>query len=157
MKAFFVTKRLAFGSGIRTWRDVEKLQTLGVTHVINLRRNKHGKKVRQFKNLRLRFTDDKKPRPAWFYRRALLFYERALGKRGCKVFVMCRAGICRSASLTYFLLRASGFTSARAEKVVVHVRPCAIICPAYREYGEAFLACRKTQRRVQKGSVRRTA
>lgn len=140
MRVFWVSERLAFGSGIRSWRDVEKLQSLGVTHVINLRHNKHGKKVRQFKNLRLRFTDDKKLRPAWFYRRALIFYMRALGKRSSKVFVMCRAGICRSASLTYFLLRASGFTCTRAKKTVVRVRPCAIICPAYRECGEAFLS-----------------
>jgi protein-tyrosine phosphatase len=139
MRVFWVSERLAFGSGIRTWRDVEKLQSLGVTHVINLRRNKHGKKVRQFKYLRLRFTDDKKLRPHWFYRRALVFYTRALGKRSSKVFVMCRAGICRSASLTYFLLRASGFTSARAQRTVLRVRPCAIICRAYRECGEAFL------------------
>jgi protein-tyrosine phosphatase len=140
MRAFWVSERLAFGSGIRTWRDVEKLQSLGVTHVINLRRNKHGKKVRQFKNLRLRFTDDKQPRPRWFYHKALRFYAQALDQPSSKVFVMCRAGICRSASLTYFLLRASGFSYSRAEKVVVRVRPCAIICRAYRECGEAFLS-----------------
>ena len=49
MKAVFVTKRLAFGRGITKWRDVEQLQELGITHVINLRRHIHDKKVRQFK------------------------------------------------------------------------------------------------------------
>jgi hypothetical protein len=49
VKAFFTTKRLAFGSGIKTWRHVEQLQALGSTHVINLRFNHHGKKVRKFK------------------------------------------------------------------------------------------------------------
>jgi hypothetical protein len=30
----FVTKQLAFGSGITKWRDVEQLRKLGITHVI---------------------------------------------------------------------------------------------------------------------------
>src|SRR5487761_1354306 len=116
MKVFWVSKRLAFGSAITTWRHVEQLQALGVTHVINLRRNRHDNKVRQFKNVWLPFRDDKKPRPAWFYRDALRFYERAKENSDFKVFVMCHHGICRSASLTYFLLRgASGFTHARAQ------------------------------------------
>jgi hypothetical protein len=42
--------------------------------------------------------------------------------------------------MTYFLLRASGFTCTRAESVVHRVRPCAIIAPGYRECGENFLA-----------------
>jgi hypothetical protein len=69
MKAVFVTKRLAFGSGITKWRDVEQLERLGITHVINLRRNIHDKKVRQFECLWLPFNDDKQPRPRWFYER----------------------------------------------------------------------------------------
>src|ERR1700679_3197469 len=33
MKAYFINKRLAFGSGIKTWRHVEQLQALGITHL----------------------------------------------------------------------------------------------------------------------------
>ncbi len=65
MKAVFVTKRLAFGSGITKWRDVEQLHKLGITHVVNLRWNLHDKKVRQFECLWLPFKDDKKLRPRW--------------------------------------------------------------------------------------------
>ena len=149
MKVFWVSKRLAFGSAIATWRHVEKLQALGITHVINLRHGKHGKKVRQFKSLWLPFTDDKKPRPSWFYRDALRFYKRAMRKPQSKVFVMCHHGICRSPSLTYFLLRgASGFSHARARKPVLRVRPRAVM-PAYRERGEDFLALDGRTRRVQ--------
>lgn len=140
MKVFWVSKRLAFGSAITTWRNVEQLQALGVTHVINLRRNRHDSKVRQFKNLWLPFRDDKKLRPDWFYRDALQFYKRAMKESDSKAFVMCHHGICRSASLTYFFLRASGFTHAGAESVILRVRPCAVICGAYRECGDKFLA-----------------
>jgi hypothetical protein len=141
MKVFWVGKRLAFGSAITTWQHVEKLQALGVTHVINLRHGKHGKKVRQFKSLRLPFRDDMKSRPRWFYRRALRFFMRAMRKSQAKVFVMCHHGICRSPSLTYFLMRgALGFTHSQAQKAVLRARPCAVIARAYREGGEIFLA-----------------
>jgi protein-tyrosine phosphatase len=134
-----VTKRLAFGSEITTWRSVEQLQALGITHVVNLLGNRHRKKIRQFKNVRLSFRDDMKPRPRWFYRHALRFYKRAMRKPKAKVFVMCRLGICRSASMTHFLLRASGYGKARAESVVLRARPCAKIRRTYRECGEQFL------------------
>jgi hypothetical protein len=141
MKVFWVGKGLAFGSAITTWGHVEKLQGLGFTHVINMRQGKHGKKVRQFKNLCLPFPDDMKSRPCWFYRRALRFFKRAMRKHQAKVFVMCHHGICRSPSLTYFLLRgASGFTHSQAQNAVLRVRPRAIIARGYREGGEIFLA-----------------
>src|SRR5712692_9881747 len=101
MKVYWVSKRLAFGSAVTTWGHVEKLQALGITHVINLRHGKHGKKIREFKSLWLPFRDDKKPRPRWFYRWALRFYERAMRKPNTKVFVMCHHGISRSPYLTY--------------------------------------------------------
>src|ERR1700676_326109 len=139
MRAFFVTKRLAFGGEISTWGHVEQLQTFGITHVVNLLSNKHRKKIGQFKNLRLSFRDDMKPRPRWFYRRALRFYKKAMRKPNAKVFVMCRLGICRSASMTYFFLRASGFGYAQAENIVLRARPCAKIRRSYRECGEQYL------------------
>ena len=141
MKAYWVSRRLAFGSAITTWQHVDKLQALGFTHVINLRHGKHSKKVREFKNLWLPFRDDMQSRPRWFYRRALRFYKRAMRKPNAKVFVMCHHGLCRSPSLTYFLLcGASGFTHSRAQNVVLRARPRAIVGRAYREGGEIFLA-----------------
>ncbi len=46
MKAFWVSKRLAFGSAVTAWGHVEKLQALGITHIINLRHGKHGRNPR---------------------------------------------------------------------------------------------------------------
>jgi protein-tyrosine phosphatase len=146
VKAVFVTKRLAFGSGITKWRDVEQLRRLGITHVINLRRNVHDKKVRQFECLWLPFKDDKQPRPGWFYENASTFHRRAMRKRHTKVFVMCRLGICRSASLTYFLLRSSGTTERAARRLVVNARPWATVARSYRDSGEEFL--RSTRRSI---------
>src|ERR1700722_6601526 len=128
MKAYFVNKRLAFGSGIRTWRHVEQLRALGITHVINLRFNRHGKKEEAFKALWMPFKDDKQPRPRWFYRRAWTFYSKAMEQPNAKLFVMCRVGICRSASLTYFILRTSGMDVDAAQKIIARARPAASIC-----------------------------
>ena len=140
MKVFWVSRRLAFGSAVTTWGDVEKLQALGVTHVVNLRHGKHGKKIRQFKNLWLPFRDDMKMRPQWFYRRALRFYRKALRKPNTKVFVMCHHGACRSASLAYFFLRLEGLSLTRAKSTVIKARRSARVVPAYQRSGEDFLS-----------------
>jgi protein-tyrosine phosphatase len=143
VKAFFVTKRLAFGSAITKWRHVEQLRDLGITHVINLRRRTNNKKVRQFQWLWLPFKDDKKARPRWFYKRALKFYQRAVRQRDARVFVMCRMGICRSASLAYFFLRASEKSENEARERVVSARPCATVARAYLTSGEEYLRLRR--------------
>jgi protein-tyrosine phosphatase len=139
MKAFWVTKRLAFGSAITTWRHVEQLKAVGVTHVVNLRHGKHGRKVKQFKNLWLPFRDDMKPRPKWFYRRALRFCSVAFREPNCKIFVMCHHGTCRSPSLAYFLLRACGHEPEEAIALVRKARRTARIVRAYRYSCEKFL------------------
>lgn len=139
MKAFFVTKRLAFGSAVTTWSHAEKLRALGITHIINLRWSQNNAKVRQFEHIWLRFHDDKKPRPRWFYRRALKFYKKAIKHRRAKVLVMCHHGQCRSASLTYFFLRASGTSCREAESMIKGVRGTARVVPAYRKTSEDYL------------------
>jgi protein-tyrosine phosphatase len=139
VKAFFVSKRLAFGSAIRTKTHVKQLQALGITHVINLRWSGNNAKVRKFKHLWLPFHDDKQPRPRWFYKRTLKFYRKAMKKRDTKLLVMCHHGICRSASLTYFFLRTSGKSRAKAEFRIRRARPAARVVPAYRECGERYL------------------
>lgn len=139
MKACFVSKRLAFGSAIKTNTDAKQLRSLGVTHIINLRWSKNNANVRKFRHIWLRFHDDKKPRPRWFYKRALKFYRKAMRKRDTKLLVMCHHGICRSASLTYFLMRSSGKSTRKAERKIKAARPTARVVPAYRESSEKYL------------------
>ncbi len=135
---FFVTERLAFGSKVRLYRHVAKLRELGITHVIDVRMYP-SKKLREFKTVHLNFKDNGRPRPMWFYARALRFYRKALARPRSKVYVMCRAGRRRSASMTYFLLRASGISTCAAEAAIFRARPCAMIVKAYRESGEKYL------------------
>ncbi len=148
MIVFFVTERLAFGSKVRLYRHVAKLRELGITHVIDVRMYP-SKKLRTFNTIHLNFKDNGRPRPMWFYARALRFYREALGQQNSKVYVMCRAGRRRSASLTYFLLRASGTSPSAAENTVLRARPCATIVNAYRESGENYLRRRESDCRVQ--------
>lgn len=143
MKVFWVSKRLAFASAITSYGHVRKLQGLGVTHVINLRHGKHGKKIRQFESLWLPFRDDMEPRPEWFHRRALRFYQKAMRHPNSKVICMCHHGACRSPSMVYFLLRVEGLSPARAKAVVFKARKCARVVPAYQESGEYFLSLYK--------------
>ena len=92
MRVYWVNKHLAFGSIIKTQRDVDLLHGLGITHVINLLKNRNGKKIRRFDSLWLPFRDDKKPPPKWFYNKALNFHKRAFRKKGSKLLVMCYHG-----------------------------------------------------------------
>jgi len=138
MRLFFVNERLAFGSAIRTWQHVEKLRAVGITHVLNLRR-RENRKMHEFGYLWLKFADNKKPRSPWFYRSALRFYRRAMREADSKLFVMCHHGICRSPSLTYFLLRASGVGTQEAEQLLLNARPRARLIRAYKDSGDDFL------------------
>jgi hypothetical protein len=149
---FFVSDRLAFGSKVRLNRHVEKLQQLGITHVIDAR-NYPSKKLRKFKIIHLNFKDDARPRPMWFYGRALRFYRIALRNPRAKVFVMCRAGRRRSASLTYFLLRASGYNPRKARKVMQSARPCIQLVRAYVESCELYLQKKMRQTATESRSV----
>jgi predicted protein tyrosine phosphatase len=139
MKVFWVTKRLAFGSAVTTQGHIEKLRSLGITHIINLRWSTNAR-VCRFPHIWLRFHDDDKPRPRWFYRRALKFYRKATKDRQAKVLVMCHHGRCRSASLVYFLLRASGKNPTKAEHRIRKARPAARVIQAYRHSSEDFLS-----------------
>jgi protein-tyrosine phosphatase len=98
-----------------------------------------SRKLWKFKTLHLNFKDDARPRPRWFYAHALRFYQKALEQPNSRVYVMCRAGRRRSASMTYFLLRASGSESEKAESTIRRIRPCARIVRAYRQSGEEYL------------------
>lgn len=138
MIVFFVTERLAFGSKATRLRHVERLRGLGITHIVDVRRYK-SRKLDQFKRICLNFKDDARPRPTWFYARALRFYKKALTEPNSKVFVMCRAGRRRSANMTYFLLRASGVGPSEAEAAIRRARPCMQIVRAYRESAEEYL------------------
>jgi protein-tyrosine phosphatase len=139
MRVYWVKGNLAFGSIIKTWRDVNSLRRLGINHVINLLKNRNGKKIRRFNSLWLPFRDDKKPRPKWFYKRALKFHKRACRKKGAKLLVMCYHGRSRSASLTYFLLRSSGVTPTTAESRIRAARSNAMLPRTYRDSCERFL------------------
>jgi len=145
MIVFFVGKRLAFGSKATRFRHVKRLRALGVTHILDVRKYR-AKKLDEFKRICLSFKDDARPRPHWFYSRALAFYKKAMRQPGSKVFVMCRAGRRRSANMTYFLLRASGLSSREAEATLRRARPCIQIVRGYRESGEEYLRRMKSSR-----------
>jgi protein-tyrosine phosphatase len=149
MQVFWVSKRLAFGSAVTTWGHEENLQALGITHVINLRHGKHGKKICEFKSLWLPFRDNKEPRPKRFYRQALRFYQKAMRHPDSKLYVMCHHGISRSPSLAYFLLRLDGFSIARAKRAVLKARRCARIVPAYERSGEDFRSLYKMRQSMK--------
>jgi hypothetical protein len=155
MKAFFVNDRLAFGSAITSWEHVKNLRARGITHVINLRRHR-SEFTKAFPSLWLAYGDDLKPRPARFYRRALLFYRRTMQMPKTKLFVMCHHGYQRSPSMAYFLLRAGGKSAEVAGEQIKLARRSARVVRAYRVSAENFLVgeCKRhCARRVRSAVV----
>jgi protein tyrosine phosphatase (PTP) superfamily phosphohydrolase (DUF442 family) len=142
MIMFFVTERLAFGSKATQAQDVKKLRSKGITHIIDLRRHR-VRELRVFKTLWLGAADNGRPRPQRFFREALTFYRKAMSRPESKIFVMCKSGRRRSASMTYFLLRASGIGVRKAGATIHGARPTAQIVGAYRESGEKYLKRRQ--------------
>jgi hypothetical protein len=51
---------------MKTWKNVEDLKQIGVTHIVNLRFSQDSQKVKQFKWLWLPFHDDLQPGLAGF-------------------------------------------------------------------------------------------
>lgn len=147
MKAFFVSDRLAFGSAITSWEHVKNLRAQGITHVINLRRHRN-EFTKAFPSLWLGYGDDLKPRPARFYRRALLFYRSVMRMPETKLFVMCHHGYQRSPSMAYFLLRAGGESPQVAREQIKLARPSARVVRAYRVSAEDFLVGQRNHRPV---------
>lgn len=139
MKAFFVTKRLAFGSAVSSFEHVRTLRAQGFTHVINLRWHENGL-IDTFNNLWLAYRDDLKERPPGFYRRALAFYQTAMALPNSKLFVMCHHGYRRSPALVYFFLRCEGVSPELARKRVAAARSSVRVATPYRQSTEKFLA-----------------
>ena len=120
-KLFWASKRLAFGSAVTTWGHVEKLQTLGITHVIGLRHGKHGKKIREFESLWLPFKDEdpNHVRIGSVVVRCSSTRKACVGRISQSPLHVPSRRFAEAASLTYLLLRADGLRPTRAKSTVL--------------------------------------
>lgn len=124
----WILPRLAVGSAPENEADARRLQSLGVTHVLDVRLpmdlgvNTTGAPA-LYAPLGIRYhrtpmVDDGSQKPPATYVDAVSFIARALARPGTKVFVHCAAGMYRSPSVVYAALRAMGYSADDAWRTV---------------------------------------
>lgn len=137
----FVTDRIATGAAINSKADVDELLAAGVTDVIDARlefdddplmlRDQVPKPASTLKSLialRCNYlwdgvADDGQHKPTNWFARALDFAMPALALPGRVVYSHCAQGVNRGPSLTYCILRAQGWPSNIALKLIRRRRP----------------------------------
>lgn len=123
----FINSRLAVGKRLKG--DLANLQVLkdaGITHIINLQSEEddapllHGTGIHY---CHAPTDDDHTPKPTEWFAKTIDFALRALAEPGTKIYVHCMAGISRSSSTAYAILRALGHSRATATWMLKDARP----------------------------------
>lgn len=117
------------GSAPENRADAERLARLGVTHVLDVRMPQDlGVDTTGAPGLyrglgityhRTPMPDDGSQKPPATYFDAVSFAREALGNVGTRLYVHCAAGMFRSPSVVYAILRAMGYSQTDAWTTVV--------------------------------------
>ena len=121
----FVTERIAVGGEISCKADVDQLVAEGITHVIDMRAEFDDDTLNDHRItiLWLPQVDDGTMRPPGQYRKGIQFALPALSLANTKVFLHCSAGLNRSPTMCYAILRAFGLPPAEAISRIRAARP----------------------------------
>lgn len=122
----WVTSQLAVGSAVTQPDHVRVLVQEGVTHVVDCRKLSLAGELwarRNVVRLHCGTTDAAGCiKSEWFYK-GFEFVLGALRTRKCRVLVHCTAGVSRSPSMVYALLRVQGHSRQDAEQKIRSARP----------------------------------
>jgi hypothetical protein len=141
----FVLPRIAVGSEPENVADAQRLRSMGITHVLDVRMpNDMGHDTTGAPNLyrglgityhRTPMVDDGTQKPPSTYVDGVRFIGNALSRPGTKVYVHCAAGMYRSPSMVYAALRAMGYGQDAAWDRITSTRTVAL--PQYIPGAEA--------------------
>ncbi|XP_062590328.1 dual specificity protein phosphatase 2-like [Saccostrea cucullata] len=117
-----------FISGFVPAKDLERLENLGITHIVNLssyENNFHGK----FEYLRIPVEDFPMAEIHPYFDESLKFIEGAFSKNG-RVLVNCNAGQSRAGTIIIlYIMKTKGMTFDDAQKFAQSKRKSNEICP----------------------------
>lgn len=123
----WITPKLAVGNIVLNYDDVAKLLHEQITHVLDLCGLSPVDVIYKdagIVHFALPAPDDGKPREWAWLRDGVAFAHDAL-RAGSRVLVHCHAGISRSPSMVYAILRTRGMAAQAAEEQIVKNRPIA--------------------------------
>ncbi len=123
----WVTPRIAIGSQPNTTDDVATLRTTGITDAIDTRAEGDSADLFSGSGVRYHhsahFIDDGRRQPAAGYVQVVTDARSVLANNSSKLLVFCHAGVSRSASAVYAVLRAAGLSPTDAWGRVKAARP----------------------------------
>lgn len=126
--SFWVTPMLGFGSEPVGEADARRLALMRVTDVLDLRAEAPDQSAIYaplgIHYLRVPMIDDGRRQPVSAYVEGVTFVRNALA-RGGKAYVHCAAGLYRSPSMIYAVLRSMGYSPTEAWDKIIQARPSA--------------------------------
>lgn len=127
MEFNWVTTRLSVGPNPQSVADVEQLVQAGMSHCINccdeIDDSPFLAPFPQVAYLRVPTADDGKPKPAFWFGRAIPFAFDALRLPGTRLYVHCAGGINRGPSMALAILLAWGIAELEAVALLKNARP----------------------------------
>jgi protein tyrosine phosphatase (PTP) superfamily phosphohydrolase (DUF442 family) len=121
----WVTDRLAVGSAVVKPEHMLALAAGGITHVIDCRLETEGAELyagTSVRRLHCGTADNGEAKPVTWFEEGITFALAALARPRTRVLVHCIAGVSRSPSMTYAILRALGQSSEDAVEMIKKAR-----------------------------------
>lgn len=123
----WVTARIAVGASIDSLYDVQKAQSDGVTHILNVRTNQD--EVPWVLKVGLQYSSsptkdkDEKSKPVEWFRSTQDAIVAALRTENSKILVHCEEGLNRAPGAVYFFLRSIGLDKDTSSALITSARP----------------------------------
>jgi protein-tyrosine phosphatase len=142
MDMTWVTPRIAVGGGI--WHEANMIEVVraGVTHIINMQVEFDDRKLADPYGIDVLWNpvdDDFLPKPPEVFQRGVEFATAALENDAARLFVHCAAGVHRAPMMTLAILRASGWSLADAQQLLVSRRNVVDLAEVYVRSVEEFM------------------
>ena len=142
MDMSWVTDRIAVGGGIWVAENMEKIQSSGITHVIDMQIEFDDTPLALAHGIEVLWNptdDDFEPKPAALFRRGVDFAQAAVVEKDAKLFIHCAAGVHRAPMMALAVLGSMGWSLEDAMQLIEGRRPVADFAEVYVRSVEEFL------------------
>lgn len=142
MDMTWVTDRIAVGGGI--WNEAKMIEVAdaGVTHIINMQIEFDDRHLGAPYDILVLWNpteDDFQFKPAALFERGVQFALQAFEQPNAKIFIHCAAGVHRAPMMTFAIMRAMGWESKEARRLIQKRRPVVDFADIYVRSVEEFI------------------
>jgi protein-tyrosine phosphatase len=142
MDMTWISERLALGGGI--WNDdrMSEVARSGVTHIIDMQIEFDDTGLAEPYGIRVLWNpvdDDFQRKPPAVFERGVDFALQTLDEPDTKLYVHCAAGVHRAPMMILAILRAMGWQSDEAQRLIQARRPVVDFADVYVQSVENFM------------------